>query len=124
MKGASYESFVAQFFREIDFYVWEHGKEKGRQDCGIDLFIKKDKFCYFVQCKNWEKWKINDKTVKATQLDVRNYMRENMGLTKLLKGTSKKILYVTSKECLTHGAHRYIQENNHILEYQVIPMEK
>lgn len=122
-KGDMYEAYIADFFKEKGYYVWEHGKEKGRKDGGIDLFIKKGKQAYFIQCKNWETWKINDKIVKATQTDVRNYMIENESLTNLLTDCKKKILYITSKECLTKGAYRYIQENNNIIEYKVIPME-
>gem|GEM_PF-6343853 len=121
-KGDQYEAYVANYFKNLGYYVWEHGKEKGVKDGGIDLFVKKGKYSFFVQCKNWESWKIDDKTVKATQTDVRNYMLQNANLTQLLKHSKKKILYVTSKECLTKGAYKYIQENQHILEYHVIPM--
>jgi hypothetical protein len=121
-KGDRYEEYVASYFRSIDYYVWEHGKEKGVRDGGIDLFIKRGEEAFFVQCKNWETWKVDDKTIKATQTDVRNYMYQNPILTKLLNGKKKKILYVTSKECLTKGAYRYIKENREIIEYQVIPM--
>jgi Restriction endonuclease len=121
IKGQKYEEYIARFFREQGYYVWEHGKEKGKNDGGIDLFIKKEKFVYFVQCKDWESWKVDDKTVKATQTDVRNYMLENPELTNLLSGCTKKILYVTSKAALTKGAYRYIKENEDIFEHQVIP---
>ena len=119
-KGDRYEAYVADFFKENGYYVWEHGKEKGIKDGGIDLFVKNGKYCYFVQCKDWEKWKVDDKAVKATQTDVRNYMIKNPTLTKLLGDSKKKILYVTSKECLTKGAYRYIEDNKHIIEYKVI----
>jgi HJR/Mrr/RecB family endonuclease len=77
IKGDEYEKFVAEHFRKEGYYVWEHGQEKGKQDGGIDLFIKKGKDTYFVQCKNWENWKINHDTVQAVQTKVRNYMTEN-----------------------------------------------
>lgn len=124
IKGDKYEEHVANFFKTDGYYVWEHGKEKGAKDGGIDLFIKKGKCCYFVQCKDWENWKISDKIVKATQKDVRNYMIANPVLTKLLADSTKKILYVTSKECLTKGAYTYIKKNEHILEYQVISIDE
>jgi restriction system protein len=122
-KGKEYEEYIAKFFREQNYTVWEHGKEKGKKDSSIDLFIKKDKYIYFVQCKNWENWKINHKEVKATRMDVREYLKENKEFWNLIKNYEMKILYITPKECLTKGAYTYIQENKNIVEYQVIPMK-
>jgi hypothetical protein len=122
IKGDRYETYIASFFKENGYYVWEHGKEKGNEDNSIDLFVKKEECIYFVQCKNWETWKINHKEVKATRTDVREYLKENKEFWELIKKYKMKILYVTQKECLTKGAYTYIQENNEIIEYQVIPM--
>lgn len=47
-------------------------------------------------------------------------MKENEEVTKKLKDYKKKILYVTSKKCLTKGAYTYIKENEHIFEHQII----
>lgn len=121
-KGTKYEEYIANFFREQGYIVWEHGKEKGVEDSSIDLIIKKEKYIYFVQCKNWETWKINHKEVKATRTDVREYLKKNQDIWGLIKNYKSKILYITPKKCLTKGAYTYIQENNDIVEYQVIPM--
>ena len=122
-KGDIYEEYIANFFKEQGYTVWEHGKEKGVHDSSIDLIIKKDKFIYFVQCKNWDKWKINHKEVKATRTDVREYLKNNKILWDLIKDYQSKILYVTPKECLTKSAYTYIKENNEIVEYKIIPMQ-
>jgi len=122
-KGEEYEAFIAKFFKEQGWVVWEHGKEKGKKDSSIDLVIKKNKHIYFVQCKNWESWKINHKEVKATRTDIRDYLEKNQFLRDIIKNYKMKILYVTSKECLTKGAYKYIEENQDILEYKVIPMK-
>lgn len=121
-KGDEYERYIANYFRENGYIVWEHGKEKGVQDSSIDLIIKKEEYFYFVQCKNWENWKIDHKEVKATRTDVREYLEKNESFNNLVKNYKRKILYVTSKNCLTAGAYTYIEENKEILEYQVIPM--
>ncbi len=121
-KGKNYEEYIANYFRENGYYVWEHGKEKGMKDSSIDLIIKRENYIYFVQCKNWEKWKIDHKEVKATRTDVREYLKDNGEFYNLVKNYKQKILYVTSKDCLTAGAYTYIEENKEILEYQVIPM--
>jgi len=121
-KGDSYEEYVSNFFREQGYYVWEHGKEKGMLDSSIDLFVKKSRYVYFVQCKNWEKWKIDHKEVKATRTDIREYLKTNKELFQLIKHHELKILYVTAKECLTKSAYKYIEENSDIVEYQIIPV--
>lgn len=120
-KGDKYEAYVAEHYRKQGYTVWEHGKEKGDKDGGIDLLVKKGKEALFVQCKDWENYKINDKIVKATQTDVRNYMLENPVLTSLLNECEKRIIYVTSRECLTKGAYTYIENKSHIIGYEVIP---
>jgi len=122
-KGDKYEEYIADFFRNLEYTVWEHGKEKGVEDSSIDLFIKKEKHIYFVQCKNWEKWKINHKEVKATRTDVREYLKNNQEFWNLIKNYHMKILYVTPKRCLTKSAYKYIEENKEIVEYQVIPIK-
>ena len=123
-KGDIYEEYISNFFREQGYYVWEVGKEKGVKDSGVDIFVKKGNIIYFVQCKNWETWKLNHNTVQAIQTKVRNFMKQEKGLTKLANGFKKKILYVTPNKCLTKGAYKYIEENSDILEYQVIAMNK
>jgi len=123
IKGDIYEEYIAKFFRKQGYYVWEHGKEKGVHDSSIDLLIKKEKIIYFVQCKNWENWKINHKEVKATRTDVNDYLKKEKGLWELIKDYDSKILYITPKACLTKNAYAYIKENNNIVDYQIIPME-
>ena len=123
-KGDKYEAFVADFFRKQGYYVWEHGKEKGVKDSNIDLFVKKEKYIYFIQCKDWKTWKLDHHKVKATRTDVREYLKVNQEFWKIIKNYELKILYITSKECLTKGAYTYIQKNNSIVEYQVIPIEE
>lgn len=122
-KGDRYEKFVASFFREQGYYVWEHGKDKGVKDDGVDLLVKKNEYIYFVQCKDWENWKIDHNTIQAIQTKVRNLLEKEEGLRKLTNGYKQKILYVSSKKCLTAGAYKYIEENSEILEYQVIPIK-
>jgi len=122
-KGDKYEKFVASYFKKQGYYVWEHGKDKGVEDSGVDLFMRKDEYIYFVQCKDWENWKLDHNTVQAIQTKIRNFLKKEEPLRKLTNGYNQKILYVTSKRCLTAGAYRYIEENSEILEYQVVPIE-
>jgi Holliday junction resolvase-like predicted endonuclease len=121
-KGDLYEAYVAKFFRDQGYYVWEHGKEKGVEDGGLDLLVKIDRLIYYVQCKNWENWKIDHNNVQATQTKIRNLLKREEHLKKLTSPYKQKILYITPKKCLTAGAYKYIEENSDILEHQVIPI--
>jgi DUF438 domain-containing protein len=50
-------------------------------------------------------------------------MLENLILMSLLNECEKRIMYVTSRECLTKGAYTYIEQNSHIIGYEVIPIK-
>ena len=121
--GKRYEAYVAEYFRKLNYTVWEHGKEKGFKDENIDLFVMNKEEAFFIQCKYYRKSKIDHNVVKATRTDIRTYMQNNIEFTKLIKERKKKILYVIPRECLTPGAWTYIKENSEIMEYKVIPME-
>ena len=125
-KGKEYEAYVADFFRQQNYTVWEHGKEKDVKDYNIDLFIMNKKEAFFVQCKNYQSKNstVNHNMVKATRADIREYLTINTEFRKLIKNRTKKILYVIPRECLEPGAWRYIKEHNDIMEYRVIPMVK
>jgi len=123
-KGDKYEEYIANYFREQGYYVWEHGKEKGVEDSNIDLFVKKEKNIYFVQCKDWETWKLDHNKVKATRMDVNDYLDNNPMLKEMINDFDWKVLYVTSKKCLTKGAYTYIEKNNDLVECKVIAMEE
>jgi Holliday junction resolvase-like predicted endonuclease len=122
-KGAMYEEYVADYFRNNGHTVWEHGKEKGVKDGGMDLFVKDGRNIYFVQCKNWENWKINLDKVQAIQTKIRNILKEKPQWFQLMKDYNMKIMYVAPKDCLTKGAYRYIKENNNILEFRKIEIK-
>ncbi|MDD2356705.1 MAG: restriction endonuclease [Thiovulaceae bacterium] len=128
-KGDMYEAYVAKFFREKGYFVWEYGKEKGIEDGGMDLFVKIGEFAYFVQCRNWEKWEkkewqINQDTVLAAQKKIENLLQKEDSLRNIISNCKQKILYVTSKDILNPGAKRYIKEYNEIIEHHIIPIEE
>jgi len=120
-KGNLYEEYITEHYRKLGYFVWEHGKEKGRLDQGIDLIVKKDKEIIFIQCKNWEKnkkFKIDHVRVKASRAEARQFMLDNP----LFKGYNNKFRYTLSNDCMHPSAIKYIEENNRIFDYEVIEM--
>ena len=121
-KGYLYEEYIAEHYKRLGYFVWEHGKEKGRLDQGIDLIVKKDKEIIFIQCKNWKentRFKIDHVRIKASRAEARQFMLDNP----LFKGYDNKFRYTLSNDCMHLSALKYIEETNGLFDYEVIRME-
>jgi len=121
-KGYLYEEYIAEHYRRLGYVVWEHGKEKGRLDQGIDLIVKKDKEIIFIQCKNWKqntRFKIDHVRVKGSSTEAREFMSKNP----LFKGYNTKFRYTLSSDCMHPSAIKYIEEKNGLFDYEIIEMK-
>jgi len=121
-KGDKYEAFIAEHYKKLGYFVWEHGKDKGRLDQGIDLIVKKDKEIIFIQCKNWDKntrFKIDHVRIKASRAEARQFMLDNP----LFKGYKNKFRYTLSNDCMHSSAIKYIEETNGLFDYEIIKMD-
>ena len=119
-KGTQYEEFIAKYYEKLGYKVWEHGKEKGRKDNGIDLIAKKGKEIIFMQCKNWSassSYKISHKELKSTRQDVSDYIEKNP----IFKSYNQKIIYILSNDVLHKSAYHYLEEYKDSIECQIIP---
>ena len=119
-KGREYEEFVARYYEQLGYLVWEHGKEKGRKDNGIDLIAKKDKEIIFMQCKNWSassSYKISHKELKSTRQEVSDYIEKNP----IFKNYNQRIIYILSNDVLHKSAYHYLEEYKEFIECQIIP---
>ncbi|MDF1877001.1 restriction endonuclease [Sulfurimonas sp. SAG-AH-194-L11] len=119
-KGTEYEEFIARYYEKLGYYVWEHGKDKGRKDNGIDLIAKKDKEIIFMQCKNWSvssSYKISHKELKSTRQDVSDYIEKN----KIFESYNRRIIYILSNDVLHKSAYHYLEEYKNSIECQIIP---
>ena len=108
-KGEEYEIYIAEIYRAKGYHVTEHGKERGREDHGIDLIAKKEKEIILIQCKNWKengKWKINHEKIKSFQTDARNFVEERP----LLRSYSLTARYVISNNVMHPSAIKHIEE--------------
>lgn len=121
-KGNRYEEFIAQHYRGLGYFVWEHGKEKGRKDQGIDLIVKKNKEIIFIQCKNWKentRFQIDHKEVKASRTEARAFMKENP----LFIGYQMKFRYTLSGDFIHPSAIKYIEETKGLFDYEILRMD-
>ncbi len=121
-KGAIYEAYIADIYRQRGYDVEERGRELGKRDGGIDLIATKEDEVIFIQCKNWKengKWKIKQKDIKAFRSDIRDFLINNPEYKKdYMIGR-----YVISGNILHKGAYIYIKQNNHILDFEIIRMQ-
>jgi len=120
-KGEEYEAYIAKHYKSQGYVIWEHGKEKGRLDQGIDLIVKKNKEIIFIQCKNWNentRFKIDHVRVKASRAEARQFMIDNP----LFKGYKNKFRYTLSSNCIAPSAIKYIEETNGLFDYEIIEM--
>lgn len=121
-KGAEYEEFISNIYRNKGYTVWEHGKEKGYKDLGIDIVAKKDKELILIQCKNWNenhRYKIRTKDIKALRTDGRDFIHKN----KMFIGYDLKLIFTLSGEFIDNGAKRYIEEikkDGKKVDYEII----
>jgi len=120
--GNEYEKYIASKYEKNNFKVVLNGIEKSYKDGGIDILAENDNTLILVQCKNWSlsnKYKINQKDLRAFVGDCYIYMREN-------KISNKSIGFhfiVSHDNILTKSAEIFLKQNTFI-KFKCIPFEK
>lgn len=118
-KGEIYEEFIALVYKANGYTIWEHGKDKGVLDGGIDLIVKKDKKIILIQCKNWNEvgqYKIDHKDIKAFRSDGRDFIEKN----KIFKGYNLHLKYILSGNFMHPSAIHHIEECGKNISYEII----
>lgn len=121
-KGALYEEFVALIYKANGYTIWEHGKDKGLKDMGIDLIVKKEKKIILIQCKNWNedgKFKIDHKDIKVFRTEGRDFINKN----EIFKGYELHLKYIISGDFIHQSAIYHIEEcnqENKNISYEII----
>jgi hypothetical protein len=110
-KGEVYEEFISVIYKANGYTIWEHGKEKGVLDAGIDLIVKKDKKIILIQCKNWNeagKYKIDHKDIKVFRMEGLDFIEKNQ----IFKGYELHLKYILSGDFIHASALHHIEECN------------
>ena len=121
-KGKEYEEYISNIYRNKGYTVWEHGKEKGYKDLGIDVIAKKENQIILIQCKNWNenhRYKIRTKDIKAFRTDGRDFIETYPQFRKY----NLELIFMLSGNFIDNGAKKYIaeiQKKNKKVYYQVI----
>jgi len=121
-KGALYEEYIALIYRANGYTIWEHGKDKGMKDMGIDLIVKKNKKIILIQCKNWNeegKYKIDHKDIKVFRTEGRDFINRN----EIFIGYELHLKYIISGDFMHPSAIHHINEcnqENKNVSYEVI----
>ena len=123
-KGQVYEEYIAKIYHKDGYSVWEHGKEMGRADLGIDLVATKDNEVILIQCKNWSthhKYKITTKDIKAFRTDGRDFLDKNFKY----RDYDISLEFILSGDFIDKGAKVYIdviKKRGKKIDYKIIEM--
>jgi len=108
----NYKSFVASYYKNQGYTVWEYSKDKK-----LNLVLKKGKNITLVKCKN-DKVDINIDTIKSFEAICREFLDEN----RIFENYSIKLRFTMSGMFLEESAYEYIKENSDSIEYNIIKM--
>ena len=123
-KGSIYEEYIANKYRKKGYSVWEHGKEMGRADLGIDLVATQKNKMILIQCKNWStkhKYKITNKDIKAFRTDALDFLDKNYQY----KNYDISLEFILSGDFIDKGAKVYInviKKRGKKINYKIIKM--
>lgn len=121
-KGKKYEIQIAKYMVKKGYEVIQHGILKGKKDKGIDIiaYHKIKQEYILIQCKNWEKSKIEQKHIKEFIGNCTLFLSKN---SKLDLANIRKI-FVTSYPKIDYGVKKLLEENKNEIEYKIIPYER
>lgn len=119
-KGKKYEFFVGNHFKKKGYKIYYQGINKSFLDGGIDLIAYKNKEVLLIQCKNWEKWKIDKELLNKFDKDCEKYIKTN--INKLINKEIKKI-FIVSKNNATREAKNMLFETKNNIDFLHIPMK-
>jgi len=119
-KGKAYEELVANYYKALGYTVWEHGKELGVKDHGIDIIVKQGRKVLFLQCKHWNKsnkYKITHRHLKSMRQDVSDYIEKKS----IFSMYDIEVIYVVSDDIFDKSAYYYLNEHKENIKAQIIP---
>lgn len=118
-KGKAYEFFIGNYFKQEGYKIYYQGINKGFKDYGIDLIAYKKQEIMLIQCKNWNKWKIDERILNKFENDCNRYVEYNK--RKIQRKTVKKV-FVVANNNLTKNAIDTLHKPNNSIKFLHIPM--
>jgi len=119
-KGSAYEEHVSNYYKSLGYTVWEHGKELGVKDHGIDVIVKLGRKVLFLQCKHWNKsnkYKITHQHLKSMRQDVFDYIEKKA----IFSMYEIEVVYVVSTDIFDKSAYYYLDEHKGNIKAEIIP---
>ncbi len=118
-RGAIYEAYIAEHYRDLGYSVTEHGKENGLKDDGIDLIAKKDNEVILIQCKDWNEnnsHKIDHKDIKVLRVDTYDFLEKHP----VFKTYKIKMRYTLSGNFIATSAKKHMDACKDDISYEII----
>ncbi len=119
-KGREFELKVKEYFENKGYQVIDHSGVRGKKDEGIDLIAINDVngefFC--IQCKNWQKKKINHNHIKQFLSDYIIFLKKHKNEVKKYK--NRKFILAIPGRILTKSAYARIKQNSDIIDFVIV----
>lgn len=119
-KGADYEFYIMQFYRNEGYNVFPNGYIKGFEDEGVDLIAHNDetKETILIQCKNW-KYRAELKDITKFYNDCKNYQKKHKHY---LNGRYVRKVFVISNEIENLEIDNFLKKINNEIEFLNVPI--
>lgn len=114
IKNNEYIKFVTDYYKNLEYTVWEYSKEKELIDSEIHLVIKKESNILLIQCYNGYDNLNRKNTVNFEKKSI-SFVEEN----KIFQSYNIQLIYIMSTLLLEESAYKYIKKSKNI-HYQIL----
>jgi len=109
-----YTKFVADYYKNFKYTVWEYSKEKELIDSEIDLVIKKENNILLIQCYNGY-----DNLSKTNSINFEKKAISFVEEYTIFQSYNIQLIYIMSNLLLEESAYKYIKKSKNI-HYQIL----
>lgn len=111
----AYKNFIANYYLDRGYTLWNHTEDKGLDDKNINYIAKKNREITLINCRG-NPIDITVEEIKMFEQQKEAFVLENP----IFADYDVKLLYNMSGFFLTEEAFWYIQENSSTISYQIL----
>ena len=109
-----YSTFVAKYYRDKDYVVWEYSKEKNLTNHALNLVMKRGKDILLIDCRG----DINEIRLEEI-LEFEEIGTEFVAQYEIFKNYNIIYLYICAEEKFSKKALEHIADNSHF-SYEIL----
>lgn len=111
----AYKNFIAKYYLQQGYTLWNHTEDKGLDDKNIHYIAKKNRDIILIHCRS-HPIDITLEEIKTFQQQKKAFISENP----IFSDYDVKLLYNMSGFFLTEDAFWYIHEHSSTISYQIL----